>query len=280
MMSLKSIADDFYYACRNNAWPSESESSPGDLSIEDAYRVQDLVAQKRIESGESIAGYKVGCTSDAIRQQFGLSEPISGRLFRPHVFDENTTFDWTTFVNCAIEPEMVFAIDRELRADHVTDEDLIKAIDYVSPAIELHHYVFWHQPPTTQELICSGGIHAGVVVGEARVNPRSLDFQSESFRVYQNDVEVTSGQSAAIMGSPLRSLRWLVQFLGKRNETLKPGSLVIPGSPVKLVNVGEDCNVRIDIENVGSMTVTFQRSGKSTGENNEPARDNLNEPEA
>ena len=31
---------------------------------------------RRVAKGEHVAGYKVGCTSRAIRQQFGLSEPI------------------------------------------------------------------------------------------------------------------------------------------------------------------------------------------------------------
>jgi 2-keto-4-pentenoate hydratase len=52
--------------------------------------VQNLVVQKRIEQGESIAGFKVGCTSKAIREQFGLNEPINGKLFRPHIFEGNS----------------------------------------------------------------------------------------------------------------------------------------------------------------------------------------------
>jgi 2-keto-4-pentenoate hydratase len=53
------------------------------LSLSDAYLVQDKVAEKRVQKGETVVGYKVGCTSPAIRAQFGLEEPIHGKLFNP-----------------------------------------------------------------------------------------------------------------------------------------------------------------------------------------------------
>jgi 2-keto-4-pentenoate hydratase len=48
------------------------------LSVEDAYEVQRRVIAARIRRGEVAIGYKVGCTSEAIRRQFGLNE-----LLRP-----------------------------------------------------------------------------------------------------------------------------------------------------------------------------------------------------
>ena len=71
---------------------------------------------------------------------------------------------------------MVICLNRDLSGEDLPDEELIDAIDYVSPGIELHHYTFWHQPPTTQELICTGGIHAGVIVGEAKSISAEAEF--------------------------------------------------------------------------------------------------------
>ena len=50
------------------------------------------------------------------------------------------------------------------------------------------------------------------------------------------------------MGGPLQSLRWLVKFLTKKGLCLKKGSLVIPGSPVELVSIECDTELRIEIE--------------------------------
>jgi 2-keto-4-pentenoate hydratase len=56
-----------------------------------------------MDVGESVVGYKVGCTSAAIRSQFGLKEAICGRLFHPHVQEEGVRLDWTPLLWAACQ---------------------------------------------------------------------------------------------------------------------------------------------------------------------------------
>jgi 2-keto-4-pentenoate hydratase len=259
MQSLEELADGFCSAFYEKQWPGDSEPDLAGLSITDSYHVQNLVARKRIARGECVAGFKVGCTSAAIRAQFGLQEPIFGRLFDLHIHEANREIDWTDLVNCAIEPEMVLKIATDLYGRNISDEQLVDSIDYVSPGIELHHFKFWRMPPTTQELICSGGIHAGVVVGKARMQPAQLSFQDELFRVFQDGQEIASAPASEIMGGPLNSLRWLVGSLSEQGIVLKKDSFVIPGSPVELIAVDADTEIRIQIEGVGDLAVHFRQ---------------------
>jgi len=258
MKSLEVIAAGFYHAFYKKKWLG-AEPSLSNLSMDDAYAAQDSVTKKRIEAGERVVGFKVGCTSRAIRKQFGLSEPISGKLFQPYIYDDNAKFDYDNFANCAIEPEMVLKIGKDLEGVDLSDEELIDSIEYVSPGIELHNYIFWNEPPTVQELICSGGIHAGLIVGDQKVDPRTLGFKDEMFSVYKDDTLITSAPSSEIMGGPIISLRWLVTFLTNKGEMLKKGSLVIPGSPVELVNIDQDTELKIAIDGVGSLTTRFEK---------------------
>ena len=186
MSNLQVLADSFYDAFYSNSWRNSSTSLLG-LSIQDSYWIQNIVCQKRVEAGEDVIGYKVGCTSIAIRDQFGIEEPISGRLFSPHIYSEGTQINRQRYANCAIEPEIVLTIGSDLFGQNLPDETLIKAIECVSPGIELHNYTFWHDPPCLQELICSGGIHAGLIVGDKKVSPRDLSFKNDIFSVYQDD---------------------------------------------------------------------------------------------
>ena len=50
----------------------------GKLSIEDAYRVQAALIQRREAAGERQIGWKVGLTAPAIQAQFGFHEPVFG----------------------------------------------------------------------------------------------------------------------------------------------------------------------------------------------------------
>lgn len=259
MKSLALLADQFFHAFYRKEWLGECEPAISTLSLAEAYQVQNMVAQKRVEAGERIVGYKVGCTSRAIRSQFGLTEPINGNIFQPHVLKENAVIDWRNHVNCAIEPEMVLKIGKDLNGENLSDGELIDAIEYVSPGIEIHDFKFWHPPSSSQELICSGGIHAGLVVGSAKVSPGDLLFQDEIFYVYKDKALVSSAPASEIMGGPLHSLRWLVAFLTKKGLSLKKESLVIPGSPVALVPIDQDTQLKVVIEKVGSVVAFFKK---------------------
>jgi 2-keto-4-pentenoate hydratase len=257
MKHIPLLANKFIHAFYNREWRGELEPNIDSLSIAQAYEVQDLVAEMRTQRGEEVVGYKVGCTSEAIRTQFGISEPISGRLFQPHIHANNSKINWTDYVNCAIEPEMVLTIGEDLAGVSLSDDRLIEAIAYVSPGIELHNYRFWIDPPSLQELICSGGIHAGLVIGDATNCAKKLTFINEGFSVYKNGQLITEGPASEIMRGPIHSLRWLVESLTRRGLSLKKGSLVIPGSPVELVRIERDCELRVDIEGVGSTLTHF-----------------------
>ena len=256
MKIIESIAEDFYHSFYEKEWHGD-ETLVGNLSIKEAYEVQDLVTKRRIESGETLAGFKVGCTSSSIRRQFGLSEPITGKLFYPHTTENQVNIDWSDYINCAIEPEMVLSIGKNLEGKNLSDKDLINAIDYISPGIEIHEYNFWIKPPTLQELICSNGIHTGLIIGNQRVSPKDLQFKDEKFTVYKNNSFIMSATASEIMGGPLHSLRWLVNFLTDKGLSLEKGNLVIPGSPTKLITIDQDIELKVVIDNVGSVTAHF-----------------------
>ena len=188
---LDSIATDFYHSFYEKEWLAHGDAVIH-LSIGEAYQVQDLVVKKRIASGERVAGFKVGCTSEAIQKQFGISEPINANLFHPHVLDHKVKIDCSSYVHCEIEPEMVLTIGKKLEGRNLSDEELIDSIAYVSPGIEIHEYHFWIEPPTLQALICCGGIHTGLIVGDSRVSPSGLGFQDEQFSVYKDDAQICS----------------------------------------------------------------------------------------
>jgi 2-keto-4-pentenoate hydratase len=219
-----------------------TRTSPDDLrtfSLEQAYAVQEMYLAARIESGERFIGYKVGCTSPAIRAQFGLSQPICGRLLAPHLYQDGATLYIEDYVNCALEAELVFHLGSDLHGDNLETAYLRSAISAVSPGIEIHNWRFWYGTPTLQELIASNGIHAGLVIGPPQPLPPELDLTQERTSLRVNEVEQDAGFGADLMEGrgPLESLRWLLTHLRQGNLALRAGDLIIPGSATKLVPV-------------------------------------------
>ena len=166
--------------------------------------------------------------------------------------------DAGAFHRPAVEPEFVLTMGRDLTDEVGDDDSLIDAIDSVAPGIEVHNYRFWLGEPTSQELVASNGIHAALVVGAPRVSPRGLDWEMEGVGVWKGAELVASGIGAEIMGSPLVSLRWLVNHLVRRGEALRAGEVVIPGSPVGLIPVEAGDRVIARFAHVGRVEAAFR----------------------
>jgi len=255
---LQILSNEFLDVFRHGILRRRSSLEIQRITLSDAYRIQDKVIGARVNDGERIAGYKVGCTSEAIRQQFGLTEPIYGRLMYPHVYFGDTELNWGDYVNCAIEPEFVLWIGKEINGERLDTEFLRSTIDAISVGIEVHNYRFWYGRPTSQELIASNGIHACLVVSAEKYPLKNIDLRMERIKVFVNGQLKASGLGLEIMDDcPLASLRWLAQKLRMRGASLQPGQLIIPGSPVKLVEVPPNASTRASITSFGSVDARF-----------------------
>ncbi len=253
MSHLDHIADAFLQIHLAKSVDPRRSLDLASLSVEDAYEVQRRVIAARVATREEVVGYKVGCTSRAVRRQFGLTEPICGRVMAPYVFHGNTVLNWRDYVSCAVEPEFVFRLGKDLPCEIEDERELVAAVECVSPGIEVHNYKFWFGKPTLQELIASNGIHAGLVVGAERVHPEGLDFDMEGVGLFKNGALASSGIGAEIMSGPLKSVRWLANHLIRRGEHLKAGQIVIPGSAVELVAVEPEDRVSARFTHAGRV---------------------------
>ncbi len=206
------------------------------LTLAQAYEVQEGFLAGRVKEGAKVVGWKVGCTSAAIQHQFGLTQPISGKLLQPDIFSQNAQLPALSFVDCAVEPELVFQLGADLEGQ-VDDDEIISALAGACAGIELHNYRFWYGSPSLQELIASNGIHAGLVMSPMRSLPSNWDLKSEQVSILVNSEVRAFGRCAEIMGSPLRSIQWLAKHAAERGRRLRAGELVIPGSAVELVRV-------------------------------------------
>lgn len=236
-----------------------------ELDLEAAYEVQGLVIARRTAAGERPVGFKVGCTSRAVQSQFGLHQPIHGRVMAPHVHPSGSRLDVTPYVACAIEPEFVLHLAHPIDASDTSDDALRAAIRGVSPGIEVHEHRFFHGAPSSQELVASNGLHTELVVSDEVHPVGGQDLALEGIGVWRNGELVASGIGAEIQGGPLESLRWLVQELERREQTLDAGSIVIPGSATALIDVDAGDHVEVRFTHFGACHASFLGERRVTG---------------
>src|SRR5919201_5188691 len=87
----------------------------GPFELEDAYRIQRAGIGLRVQRGEAIAGYKMGLTSKAKREQMNLAMPIYGVLTDAMRIPAGEAFHLKRGIHPRVEPEIAFVTSRDLR---------------------------------------------------------------------------------------------------------------------------------------------------------------------
>lgn len=223
------------------------EHSPGtifedagfQISIEDAYHLQFSVARLRIARGEVVAGYKIGCVSEAIQRQLQLDRPVFGHIWASELYPHGATLNTDRFACLSIEGELAIRI--------ASDGTSIAS---AFPVIELHNHLF-RRAPTSAELIANNALHAGVVLPEAET--QSSNPALETLSVFRNGEQVGSAPACVFPGGPAEAIERVERHLHQWNLSLQPGQIVLTGAPLPLYSV--TTGDRIEVRTSGGAVV-------------------------
>ena len=96
------------------------------------------------------------------------------------------------------------------------------------------------------------------VLGDTRVDPRTLDLPGLRCEVVKNGRKISEGVGAAVQGSPLTAVAWLANTLGSYGVPLKAGEVILSGSlvPLEPAVAGDEFTATID--GLGSVSIRFE----------------------
>ena len=203
--------------------------------------MQRQVAALRVSRGEGIAGYKIGCVSEAVQRQLGIDRPVFGHLFTTELHLSDVTLDPAAFENLAIEGEFAVRIGEDVPDPNWLVQHPRRAIAADVAVIELHNNVFRGAAPTAEELIANNALHAGVVLPPAG-GSKELEDQISVFR---NGELIGTEMSCAIPGGLFASLLRVAKHLASTGHGLRRGDLVLTGSPLPLYPVGPGDSITV-----------------------------------
>jgi 2-keto-4-pentenoate hydratase len=192
------------------------------ISAADARRIAELTLGKW---GQPQCGFKLGYTSEAMRQQMRISQPNFGRLTADMNFSKG---DSAPLVHPRVEPEIALRIAHDVCGHPQSDDDLLKLVDAVFPALEIvdtryHDYVFRYE-----DNVADNSSAAGFVLGAAHARDVLL---GGGFNVLLDavDDQKIAGHSSAALGGPLQALRWFLKEAEALSETIPAGSIILTG---------------------------------------------------
>src|SRR5262249_29209149 len=106
------------------------------------------------------------------------------------------------------------------------------------PVIELHNNLLRGSGLTAQELIANNALHAGLVLPPREIRCTDLSrLTSVVVTVYRDGKLLGSAHGDEIPGGPARSVAEVSRYLKSFGEDLKPGHIVLTGSPLPLYPV-------------------------------------------
>lgn len=203
----------------------------------DPYIVQDIAtAARRIAGGVTI-GRKIGLTSQAAQQMFGVHEPDSGWLWADCRFASGDTIA-TPLIAPRVEAEIALVLGRDV------DDPAIAAdcVDHALPAIEIVDSAIADWDVRLFDTVADNASGWGIVLG---------------MTLARNGTIESRGIGAATLGGPLKALDWLAHHAAARGVPLRAGEIVMTGAlgPVLPAVPGDQFTVLID--GFDSVTVTF-----------------------
>src|ERR1700733_1944992 len=109
-IDLATAVEDFWVARKHGEFFPRAYYDT--LTLDDAYRIQLALIDRRVAAGERQIGWKVGLTSEAIQDQVGLHEPIFACLLETQ--PSGHVFGSTELINAGIETELCIRLARGL----------------------------------------------------------------------------------------------------------------------------------------------------------------------
>jgi len=229
-----------------------------DLTLDDAYAISRSILARRERAGERVIGKKIGVTSAAVQDMLGVHQPDFGFLTdRMLVKDASVVRIRERLIQPRAEAEIALILRSALKGPGVTPTAVLEATEFIAPCFEIVDSRIANWDIGIIDTVADNASCGVFVLGTARVDPRPLDLASLKMRVWKNDEPLSEGLGSAVQGSPLASIAWLANTLGGYGVTLGAGETVLSGALVPLEPARPGDRFRLELEGVGSASVSF-----------------------
>ncbi|MBM9432467.1 2-oxo-hept-4-ene-1,7-dioate hydratase [Flaviflexus equikiangi] len=228
-----------------------------DATVDDSYAIQGVWRDQQIAAGRRLVGRKIGLTSKAMQAATGITEPDYGVMFDDTVFENGSVIDTDRFLNVRIEVELAFLLKEALEGPNVTIFDVLRATDYVVPALEILNSHIELDGRTIVDTISDNAAYGGMVIGGNPVRPDDIDLRWVAALLYKNETIEETGVAAGVLNHPATGVAWLANKFAQHGSRLEAGELILAGSFTRPMWVERGDTVLCDYGRLGTISCRF-----------------------
>ncbi|AKC69778.1 2-keto-4-pentenoate hydratase [Pandoraea oxalativorans] len=260
---LQQAADALLEAERSHRFIAPLRDTFAPLTIDDAYAIQRINTERRLAAGRRIVGCKIGLTSVAVQKQLGVDQPDFGLLFDDMGYGDSEPIPASILTQPKIEAEIAFVIGRDLNVENPGQLDVLNAIEYALPALEIvgSRVADWNIRIT--DTIADNASSSAYVIGNTPKKLSEFDVRMCGMVLERRGEPVSVGAGAACLGSPINAVVWLARTMAAVGTPLKAGDLVLSGAlgPMAAVTPGDIFETRIN--GLGSVRAVFEPASEA-----------------
>lgn len=256
MLDFDKAVEAFWAARRGGPYPLHLEPQ---LDQDSAYRINLALIDRHAAEGEVQAGWKVGLTARAIREQFGLPEPVFAVLYDHGRWDSGVEHPLSDLTRPGWENELCLTLGETLRGPGVTEDDVRRAVSTVAPALEIIEARGPNSLDGLYSMTADNGQQRAYVVGaETPFDPAVHDLGAATVEVFvDGESQETAPGSAVMESSPLASIVWLANKLAAYGRAVEAGSVVMTGSFTRQYTIDRPLRAEARFDPFGSAVATF-----------------------
>ncbi|MBK1789108.1 2-keto-4-pentenoate hydratase [Prauserella cavernicola] len=226
------------------------------LDLATAYEVQDALLRRKVDSGETVVGVKLGLTSKAKQDRMGIDSPLTAWLTDAMVLPAGVPVPAEELIHPRVEPEIVFVLGERLAGPGVTAATALSAVRSVYAGFEVIDSRYTDFSFALPDVVADNASSSRFVLGGKSVSPGDLDLALEACLLRVGGTVVASATGAAVQGHPAEALALAANALGKRGIALEPGWIVLTGGLTDAVFVEPGQEVSAEFTTLGAVTVT------------------------
>ncbi len=257
--TINALARELYDARKTRTQLRHFSARHPGMTIDDGYAIQRAWVALEQADGRRVRGRKIGLTSRAMQQASQITEPDYAPLMDDMFFEAGGDIPIERFIAPRIEVELAFILGRPLRGPAVSLFDVLRATEYVTPAVEIidarieQFDCETRAPRKVTDTISDFAANAGIVLGGRPVRPDAVDLRWVGAMLFKNGVIEETGLAAGVLNHPAHGVAWLADKIAPHGEQLEAGDVVLAGSFTRPTTAARGDTIQADYGPLGCV---------------------------
>jgi len=257
-MDTKKAAEMIRLAYANGKGIKPLRDQIDQLSIDQAYAIQQTNTDFWLNEGRRLIGRKIGLTSKSVQKQLGVDQPDFGMLYADMSHPSGSVIDSSPLLHPKAEAEIAIVLSEDLDQENITVNDIVKATDYLLSAIEIVDSRIADWNISFVDTVADNASGCMYVIGNSPVYIEEVNLELCGMVIKKDGEPVSTGAGKACLGNPLIAAQWLANKMVEVGMPLEAGDIILTGALGPMVNVKAGDTFVSSISGFQDVTVSFK----------------------